>query len=72
VRKAIWASPDARLKLDIIELGEDMNNGRMLGPWGYLYDERTQQQIGAPTPQTLLILSDSDTDWEEWTRKEGV
>ena len=60
VRKAIWASPGAYLRIDIMPDGSH-------GPWLRLYDRPNQEAIEEPTPQQFLHLGDSDCDYEEYT-----
>jgi hypothetical protein len=41
-----------------------------IAPWAFLFDRQTQEVIGAPTPQTILILGaahDYCTDFEPYT-----
>jgi len=63
VRKSQWSNPDAYLQLHISSEG-------FHGPWGYLYDEISQRVIGEPTPQTILLIGDTQDDWVPFT-KEG-
>ena len=54
VRDSKWANPDAYLRLSVFLRAE---NGRVLGPWGHLFDRRTQEAIGEKTPQQLLTFA---------------
>lgn len=58
VRLPQWADADTYLKIDLIDGG--------IGPWGHLYSPHTQKAIHAPTPQDLLIIGDTDDEYEEY------
>jgi len=62
VKKAIWANPNAYLKLDIID--------NKLGPWGHLYDQPIQDNVGIDSPQNVLIIGDNENDWIPFNNKE--
>lgn len=56
MRREIWADPTDYLHIDMID-GQK-------GPWAHLWARRTQQIIGAPTPQDILNLEhDPTTDY---------
>jgi len=69
-REAIWANSNAYIRLSVV-----VHDGkRLLGPWAHLYDRKTQEAIGEPTPQSLLtVLPPFDRnaflhgDHEPWT-----
>ena len=64
IRRPTWAFADSYLKLHL----EQQADGTFLrGPWLHLYSRTEQQLIGEPTPQTLLGLDDTTTDYEEYT-----
>ena len=52
VRDPKWANPDAYLRLSVIEHRDE----RSIGPWGHLFDRRSQEAIGEPTPQQLFTM----------------
>lgn len=58
VRKAIWAYPNAYLRLPLFAEGH--------GPWAELYDDAVQMNLGVrPGSQRICIaLPDSTEDWE--------
>ena len=56
LRKPQWVTK-AYLQIDLFP-----NGGH--GPWGHLYDKETQQVIGEPTPQHVLVLGDTSDNWE--------
>lgn len=59
IRRPIWRNTNVYVKLDLIE------NGSM-GPWVHLYDRTMQQFFDAPTPQTMLAINDTTSDYEEY------
>ena len=58
IRKPQW-QPNAYLELHLAHDG-------FYGPWGYLYDQPTQDAIGVESPQSVLIVLDISDDWEEF------
>ena len=64
VRKAIWANPEAYMKIDIVD-------GK-LGPWGHLYDQPTQDALGVESPQNTLIIGDRQDDWIKFTPQQVI
>lgn len=47
-----WANPDAYARLSVVEItGKDGSVGTTIGPWVHLFDRRTQEAVGEPTPQ---------------------
>lgn len=46
-----WVNPEAYIRIDILQdKGKNCH-----GPWMRLFDRVTQERIGEPTPQTVLI-----------------
>lgn len=48
LRMPIWANPRAYGRIDILD--------GFMGPWFHLFDRQTQEAIGEPTPQTILVM----------------
>lgn len=66
VRRAIWANPDCYVELDI-----GYGTTRTLrAPWARLFDVRTQEAYGFPSPQVFLFASDDADDWSLYEKKE--
>lgn len=68
VRCAIWTNPNAYMKFHLTK-HEDKT---FHGPWVELWDRETQELIGEPTPQILLIpgsplMSDPGNGWSVYT-----
>ena len=62
LRDPRWVNPEAYIRIGIIE-----NGGRRFhGPWGSLYDRKTQEVIGEPTPQKFLLMQLLDDNGEEY------
>jgi hypothetical protein len=67
----VWGNPEAYMRLAVVVT----NGERHLGPWGSLFDRRTQEVIGEPTPQDILIVSKAvfdtkafkEAELEQWT-----
>lgn len=60
VRVDEWARLDAYLKLDLFPDGTH-------GMWTHLYERGTQEAVGAPTPQNVLISKWGDCRrWKEY------
>lgn len=58
LRIAKWRNPHAYMKIDLI--------GNTRGPWGRLYDRKTQEIIEEPTPQSWFLLGEDSDEWEEY------
>ncbi len=65
LRRSMWASPMAYMKIDIIQ----HTAARFLGPWFHLYDRTCQEAIGEKTPQDFLALGQHRhaDDYEAYT-----
>lgn len=62
VRKAVWAYPNAYLRLPLFTEGH--------GPWAELYDDASQVNLGVrPGSQRICIALpgvDNENDWEKY------
>jgi hypothetical protein len=56
IRDSRWANPHAYARLRVVQMG---HGPRALGPWVHLFDRPTQEAIGEPTPQAVLITATS-------------
>lgn len=65
VRKTVWINPYAYLRQDILK--HESANERFCGPWCHLFDRKTQELIGEPTPQSILAMYCEADDWEIYT-----
>lgn len=63
LRDPQWANHHAYVRIDLVEV----NGVTGHGPWAHLYDRKTQEAIGEPTPQTFLITSLIDDSGEPYT-----
>jgi hypothetical protein len=53
IRDPKWANPDAYLRLSVMVIDGDTE----IGAWAQLFDRRTQEVIGEPTPQQILTFN---------------
>lgn len=57
--RPVWADPAAYARIDLTP-------GGFRGPWMHLYDRRTQEAIGEPTPQHMPCVGDATDDYEPY------
>jgi len=51
-RDPVWSNPEAYARLSVLV----QDDRRVLGPWLHLFDRRSQEVIGEPTPQVLMLV----------------
>jgi hypothetical protein len=59
LRKPVWADPHDYILIDLFDEGTR-------GPWLHLYAP-VQKTLGYPSPQNILGLSDTGSDWVPYT-----
>ncbi len=62
VRLPVWADPQAYLKMTLPPRG-----GR--GVWVELFERKTQEYTGEPTPQKILCVEDDEGGFVEYVGK---
>lgn len=63
LRQPRWGFKNAYVRLDLIKHGDSW----LHGPWLHYYSPDEQKVIGVETPQTVLCIGDTTSDYEEYT-----